>query len=162
MGVDDFELDRKKYVVVVDYYSRYPEIAYFPSLITSTVMAKLKSIFARWGIPELMIHVHCFPRRNLNLLVKKYGFVHITPSAYFALANRVAIANRILKQEDPFLALLVHEATPIAATGVNLSLLIMGRQICTTIPILSCYLSPRWSDISFFSCGRCEDEEELQ
>lgn len=55
VGVDAFELDGKKYVVVIDYYSRYPEIAYVPNLITSTVIAKLKSMFARWGIPEFVI-----------------------------------------------------------------------------------------------------------
>ena len=40
--VDAFELDGKKYVVLVDYFSRYPEIVYVPDLTSRTVISKLE------------------------------------------------------------------------------------------------------------------------
>ena len=55
VAVDALELDRKKYIVVVDYYSHYLEIAYVSGLTCRTVITKLKNIFARWGIPEILI-----------------------------------------------------------------------------------------------------------
>ena len=62
--------------------------------------------------------------------------------------HAVKIAKRILKQTDPFLALMVYRATPIPATGVSPSQLIMGRQIRTTIPTLSRNLLPAWPYLS--------------
>ena len=46
VAVEALELDGKKYIVVVDYYSRYLEIAYVSDLTCRMVIAKLKNIFS--------------------------------------------------------------------------------------------------------------------
>ena len=155
VGVDAFELGGKKYVVLVDYYSRYPEIVHVPELTARTVISKLKNIFARWGIPETVISDNGPPffSEEFKSFSVQYGFVHVTSSPYHPQANGqaesgVKIAKRILKQEDPALALMSYRATPIPATGLSPSQLIMGRQIRTTVPTLSRNLQPAWPDLS--------------
>ena len=55
VGTDLFEHNAFKYVLVVDYFSRYIEIAKLSSTNTNTVVNQLKSIFARHGISQVII-----------------------------------------------------------------------------------------------------------
>jgi hypothetical protein len=54
---DLFEHNKQSYLLVVDYYSRYIEIARLHSTSSNAVINHLKSIFARHGIPQTFISV---------------------------------------------------------------------------------------------------------
>ena len=47
-----FQLKGAQYLLVVDYFSRYPEVVKLRSTTSHTVIEALKGIFARHGIPE--------------------------------------------------------------------------------------------------------------
>ena len=49
---DLFDWNGKPHLIVVDYYSRYPEVSEFRNTKARTVINKTKSIFSRHGIPE--------------------------------------------------------------------------------------------------------------
>ena len=52
VAADLFQWDNAMYLVVIDYYSRYIEVANLTTTTTAHVTEKLKSIFARHGVPE--------------------------------------------------------------------------------------------------------------
>ena len=109
-----------------------------PSTTTAVVTAKLKCMFARFGI-------------RFRDFAEKLGFGHQTTSPYFPQANgqaerAVQIAKNILCQADPMMALLAYRSTPHSATGFTPAELLMGRKIQSTLPSLPESLQPRWPD----------------
>ena len=55
LGVDLFEHNKKQYLLVVDYFSKFPIIRKLHSLSTGSIISKLKGIFSENGIPETLI-----------------------------------------------------------------------------------------------------------
>ena len=129
--------------MVTDYYSRFPEIAFRSSTTSDAVINKLKDIFARWGIPDEIVIDNGlqFASDQFHKFSQEYDFKHTTTSPYFPQANGeaesgVRIVKKILKQHDPFLALMSYRATPHTSTGVSPCQLTMGREIRSLLPTL--------------------------
>lgn len=55
VGADLFQLNGKDYMVVMDYYSNYPEFALLTDTSAKHVISHLKTIFARHGIPVTLV-----------------------------------------------------------------------------------------------------------
>ena len=55
VGVDLCEFRGLHYLVIVDYNSRYIDLAHLPNITSSTVVNKMKNSFAHHGIPETVI-----------------------------------------------------------------------------------------------------------
>ncbi len=53
-GVDLFELNNKQYLLLVDYFSRYPEVRELKSTTSKVIIQHLKSLFSHHGIPEIL------------------------------------------------------------------------------------------------------------
>ena len=79
---DLFEWKKSKYLLVIDYYSRYFEIAKLSTATSSDVITHMKSIFAHHGVPESLMSDNG-PQYAADLFAsfaKEYGFTHITSS----------------------------------------------------------------------------------
>lgn len=50
-----FELNSNSYLIVVDYYSKYPELCLLKDKTAGSVITSMKSMFARHGIPDEVV-----------------------------------------------------------------------------------------------------------
>ncbi|UYV70092.1 K02A2.6-like [Cordylochernes scorpioides] len=131
---------KKMYLIMVDYFSKFPEIPRLTDTKTESVIRKLKSLFARYGIPQIIMSYNG-PQFN-NYMFKKFekywDFKHITSSPLHPKSNGLARQA----DEDPFLALLNFRSTKIDGVESPAALL-FGRDIRTKLPYSNRYLKPR-------------------
>ncbi|UYV79403.1 K02A2.6-like [Cordylochernes scorpioides] len=163
IGMDLFKFENKWYLVVIDYYSRFPEMIQLDRLTASVVVRSCKSIFARHGIPETVVSdngTQFGAAREFANFARQYGFTHVTSSPRFPQNNGMAeagvkIAKLILKKnQDPSLGLLEYRSTPLE-NGYSPAELLMGRKLRTTLPIAPENLNPRYDR----RCGATDMEE---
>ena len=82
VGTDLFELNRSNYLLVVDYFSRFPEIIQLTSTTSVRVISTLKSVFLRHGIPEI-VRSDIEPQYSsleFGSSASSHGFQHLTSS----------------------------------------------------------------------------------
>ena len=152
VATDLFQWAGKDYLLVVDRYSGYPEIALLSNTSSSVVIKHMKSIFARHGIPVEVLSDNG-PQYSSGLFKKfstEWGFIHKTSSPLYPKSNGLAertvqTVKRILKKaydggEDPYLALLSYRNT--AAKSYSPAELLMGRSLRTRLPVKSNALEP--------------------
>ncbi|XP_030587995.1 uncharacterized protein K02A2.6-like [Archocentrus centrarchus] len=145
VGTDLFHLHGKDYLLVVDYYSNYPEVAQLSSTSAQSVITHMKSFFSRHGIPHCVVsdngpQFDCGEFRDFAV---QYGFEHVTSSPLYQQANGqaekgVQVVKRLFKKArecnaDPYLALLSYRATALEC-GASPAELLMGRKLRTTLP----------------------------
>ena len=140
---------------MVDYYSRYIEIARLNRPTTTEVVIHLKSIFARHGIPETL-HSDNGPQymsTEFEEFATEYEFQHTTSSPHFPQGNgeaerAVGIVKTLLKKsDDPYKALLAYRSTPLQ-NGYSPSQLLMGRVLRSTVPTTRAQREPRIPDLT--------------
>ena len=68
VGTDLYTFKDKKYLIIVDYYSRYIETMLLKNELSETVILSMKSIFSRHGIQRLsfLITEDSFTAKNLK------------------------------------------------------------------------------------------------
>eukprot|EP00118_Oscarella_pearsei_P023104 m.272463 g.272463 ORF g.272463 m.272463 type:complete len:1311 (+) comp40563_c0_seq3:40-3972(+) len=154
VATDLFDWRDHKYLLLIDYYSRYVEIAELPSTVSATVINRMKSIFARHGIPDEVFSDNG-PQYSSEIFAKfseRYGFVHTTSSPRYPQANgeaerAVQTVKALLNQsDDPYLALLAYRSTPLS-NGYSPAELLMSRKIRSTVPMIPELRKPKIPDI---------------
>uniref|UniRef100_A0A8C6M7K5 Gypsy retrotransposon integrase-like protein 1 n=1 Tax=Nothobranchius furzeri TaxID=105023 RepID=A0A8C6M7K5_NOTFU len=139
VGADLFEWSNSQYLVAVDYYSQYIEIAKLSSTTSAAVIDHLKSIFARHGI-QTELRSDNGPQFSSEHFQKRF------PQSNGEAERAVRTVKSLLQKEgDRYLALMAYRATPLA-NGYSPAELLMGRKLRTTVPILPSCLNPGWTD----------------
>ena len=171
VATDLFDWKGRPHVVLVDYYSRYPEVAELKDTKAKTVINKLKSFFSRHGIPDEVVSDNGpqYTAQEFKDFAEAYGFTHTTISPRFPQSGglhekAVQTVKRLLQKinednSDPYLALLDYRNTPI--NGVSPAQALMNRRLRSTLPISPQVLTPKLLDQSAFLSQR-EKEQTIQ
>ena len=149
IAADLFELKGQPYLLVIDYFSRYVEVAKLSRTTSPDIVVHLKSVFARHGIPDQLLSDNGpqFSASSLAKFAEEYGFTHITTSPRYPQANGQVkrafqtVKSMLKKATDPYQAVMAYRATPLESELSPAELLI-GRKICSRVPTLPTLLDP--------------------
>ncbi len=163
LGSDLFELQGTHYLVIVDYFSRYPEVVKLTTTTSSAIIAALKAVFSRHGILETLRSDNGpqYAAQEFQEFVETYGFQHTTSSPRYPQSNgqaerTVQTVKQLLKKQlqdhsaDPYMALLTYRTTPLTWCGLSPDELLMGRRLRTSLPQTDKLLIPEWSYLPEF------------
>ena len=92
VGTDILELESQNYLVIVDYYSGFFELDYLTSTKSTSVITRLKSQFARHGIPDELISDNGpqFSSSEFANFRRTWGSKHTTSSPHYPQSNGMA------------------------------------------------------------------------
>ena len=140
----------QNYLLVIDYYSRYIEIAKLTSTTSSDVISHLKSIMSRHGVCDTLVSDGAgqFTSELFEQFMRDFGIKHVLSSPHWPLGNSeseraVQTVKRLLeKADDPYVALMEYRASRIR-NGYSPSELLFNRQIKTLLPTAPGNLQPK-------------------
>lgn len=149
VGVDLFEIKGRQYLVTIDYFTNFIEVDYLSSTAASQVISKLKSHFARYGIPTQLVS-DCGPQftaEEFKRFMKTWGVNHITSSPGHHQSNgKAESAVKVMKTimyktvadgADQYMALLEWRNTPRQNTGLSPAEMVFNHSTRSLLPSLS-------------------------
>ena len=155
VSVDLFSWEGRDYQVIVDYTSNFWEVDRMNSTTTTSVIKQLKSHFARFGIPSVVVSYNGpqYVSEEFCTFAAKWDFEHQTSALGHQNANRkteaaVKAAKLMVRkckksQTDPYLVLLEIRNTPTQGLGSSPAQRLLNRRTRTLLPTSSKLLALR-------------------
>ena len=80
VGTDLFVLNGDTYLLISDYFSRFPEVIKLNTVTSQSVIFALKSVFSRYGIPEELVSDNGpqYASQEFSTFSKEYNFHQTT------------------------------------------------------------------------------------
>ena len=147
VGTDLFLFDADEYLIIADYYSKYPFVRKIPrgQSNSKTVVNLTKQIFSEHGVPQI-VRSDNGPhfQGHYPEFAKEYGFQHVTSSPHYPRSNgfvesQVKTVKLTLKKAkkshtDPNMVLLCLRATPVDNKLASPAELLLGRPVQDNLP----------------------------
>ena len=148
VGTDLFYFEQCEYLIVADYYTKFPVVRCVRGSCTASVVVSLtKQIFSEYGCPERIISDNGpqYSSVEYKKFLQHWQIDHITSSPRYPRSNgfierSIQTVKNILKKskeagEDPELAMLCARTTPIDAHLPSPAELMFNRKIVGNLPI---------------------------
>ena len=114
---DLFHFDGRDYVLVVDYYSNYPEVEYLRDTTSTTVISKIKGILACHGRCQKLVSDNGPQFSEFWRFSKQCEFVHTTSSP--AYPTSIDVFNKDCRRSCSAILTWVLENVKISARPLN-------------------------------------------
>lgn len=126
VGTDLFYFNRKTYLLLMDYYSKFIEVVELKSTLSESIIDNLKSVFTRQGIPDILVSDGGpqFTSKEFIQFSQEWCFSHVRSSPHHHQSNGqsergIQIVKNIMRKcthlgTDYRLALLEYLNTPIS------------------------------------------------
>ncbi len=146
LGSDLLDYKGNQYLLVADYYSKFPVLRKLDSTTSAAIINHLKSIYAEYGIPETLVTDNGpqYNSREFKSFCDEWCIEHITSSPTYAQSNgfierMVQTVKNLLKKsesagQDPYLALLNYRTTPVDRNLQAPAILLNYRNYRTQLP----------------------------
>ena len=139
-------------LVLVDYYSRFPEVEIMTKITAEALDPRLRRIFSRYGVPQRIVtdNAQTFCSTHFANLMAEYGIKHrkitpLYPQANGAVERLNRNINKVVKTAiaegrnwrfvlDDWL--LAYRNTPHSVTGQAPAVLMFGRNLNDKLPAL--------------------------
>ena len=147
VGTDIFHYNSDDFLIMCDYYSKFPFIKKLAKMDSQTVVDCTKSVFAEQGIPERVIsdNGRQYDCATYRQFAKDWGFDHVTSSPHYARSNgfverqiqtvKMTLTKAKETGHDPKLALLSLRSTPIDNQLPSPGELLYQRKLKSDLPV---------------------------
>ena len=148
LGTDLFHYEGADYLIIADYYSKFPFIRKLRVNATSSdVINATQEIYAEHGVPERVISDNGphFASSAYRAFAEKWGFTHTTSSPHFPQSNgfierTIQTVKRTMKKakssgQNVNMALLCLRTTPIDNEIPSPAELLCSRKFKSNLPI---------------------------
>ena len=154
VAADIFYYKGRDYLLIVNYFSKYPEVARLSSKNSEAAIMAMKDIFAHHGILESLVADNMpFNSVKFKDFASKWEFEVVTSSPHFPKSSGLVERNvQTIKQllrkadeskQDAFLALLEFCNSPISGMDESPAELLMSRKLRTRLPTSKSLLQPQ-------------------
>ncbi len=147
LGIDYFDWNGSKYLLIADYYSRFPILRSVTNMTATNLVTTLKTVFSEYGIPHELVSDQGtqFTSEQYREFAKAYNIKVIHSSPRYPQSNGFIEAMvKVVKQTlercklsgtDPHLALLMYRATPLKSGVASPAELLNQRRYQTILPM---------------------------
>ena len=153
VGVDYFTLLDQDYLLIVDYFSKFPEVIPVSSKTAEATIKCMKTTFSRHGIPNTVVADNMpFNSTQFRALSRQWSFTISTSSPNYPQSNglierNVQTIKRLLRKAIDSntitdLTLLEYRNTPISGMELSPSQLLMSRRLRSNLPMTAPLLMP--------------------
>ena len=146
LGSDLYHINNRDFLIIIDYFSKYPVVVELNTLSSRTVVKAFKTTCALFGAPREIVSDNGpqFKGSDFQLFTKHWGIKHTPSSPYYPKCNGLAertiqTVKRLIKKctdtgNDISEALLHLRATPIDSSTKSPAELLFRRQLITMLP----------------------------
>lgn len=153
VGADVMTFKSSDYLVVVDYYSKFPELARLESKTAKCIIMHMKSMYARHEIPEQLVCDNMpFASREFGNFAADWGIHVKTSSPEYPQSNgqserMIQTIKQLLRKADavgldPYITLLEYRNTPVCGITSSPAQLLMSRMLRDKLPATGKLLEP--------------------